>query len=681
MSIRLQKVLFNNENGSLYVELPSENLSTFDNGNFILKRNTGNKLGISKEIVLEQLNISKQENGFRFILDINHIAEEIVSGNVWSLHFKEDDKLIDLFADSSVLIGNDYYRFYYDMFLVKPYITKDSHLAFWIKQTEVEYKSNIVSIDGRSLKIELELRDKQFKNCSKSMYFKNVDDTKLAFGSKTYKINSNKESNSIYSFELQRELFTQIINIQPDNLFAAVFVIEKNGIKIESPIKISEQLTDNFATFRNCKFLKGRFFVENSSLYYKTEKVNYSVYADSVVLDEKNYLEINIMSDDSLLEQELLIYDKLLFRSRKSDQIKKREITIRDNVAKFYLPSLFTEVLLQNGDVWDIEVRLTDQARKSFGSYDLSLPSDLNLNIDYQKISDGIEMKPYKTGNDKLALWTQKNSDAGKEEKIKIAVFGACYSRSAFTSLDYFNKDYKDKYQVVHTSFQPSFISLMSEPVNYHDAFFKEFNDTEKQYIKNEFEKSFFKAIEETKPDFLIIDLFADAACDLLKFGENQFITGNFYIQYSDYVKNLTENVEILNHDNMVEYMKYWYKSINLFKEKIKNYIPEDRIILQKARAIDRYFDENRNILYFEDELAVVKQRNFMYELMENYILEMMPQMQVIDVNDRGYIGHYGFPFGGKSINHFEPDYYKDFLKELDKLVLKALKKTITNGI
>ncbi|TGB00125.1 hypothetical protein E4665_00135 [Sporolactobacillus shoreae] len=269
----------------------------------------------------------------------------------------------------------------------------------------------------------------------------------------------------------------------------------------------------------------------------------------------------------------------------------------------------------------------------------------------------------------KIEIVNHISANLYRMEPVKLAILGTCYTRGAFGSNPYFNPGYKSKYDLVYTQFHSSIPSLMSEPVPFPEQFFEGKKPAEKEYISCDFEKNFFTRLSEAKAEYFLLDLYPDAVRDLVVFDDQHIITGTFYLRNRAFLQSIDGKAHFVSHDNEEELLNYWCPAVDRFAEKIVQFFPQERIILQKARMTNRYYDKNRQVHYFTDQLDLYKRSNMFYQFMESYLLKRLPHIHTIDLNHYGYIGQYNHPFG-QSTNHFEPDYYKKFMLKLDEIIL-----------
>ncbi|MGQ0516652.1 DUF6270 domain-containing protein, partial [Bacillus sp. D-CC] len=99
--------------------------------------------------------------------------------------------------------------------------------------------------------------------------------------------------------------------------------------------------------------------------------------------------------------------------------------------------------------------------------------------------------------------------------------------------------------------------------------------DKNKEFIRCDFEKDFFDKLKEAKPDYLIVDLYADAARDLIKLNDESYISASLVLRESPYFKELGEYKHI-GHSNNQLYFEIWKEYMEKFARKVKEILPEE---------------------------------------------------------------------------------------------------------
>ncbi|MBM7600174.1 hypothetical protein JOC34_002565 [Virgibacillus halotolerans] len=300
-----------------------------------------------------------------------------------------------------------------------------------------------------------------------------------------------------------------------------------------------------------------------------------------------------------------------------------------------------------------------------------------NLNVDSivepntYSINDKFDMCFYETQKGTLSFRFNKKRPINQ---MKIAVHGSCYSRLPFYSNHYFNPDYKEKYDVVLTSFHKSTIGLFTPSIELPDESLSDLNKSEANVVKDDSEKNFFRKLQNLNPEYLIIDFYADAVLDLMRFNNGTILTVTPRLSNSKlFLNKYKGEVEIINHNDFKVFMEMWRPAIKKFTESVIKYIPENKIILTKARMSEKYYDKEENLIEFKGKrLEEIKKYNVIFSILESEFLRLLPKTRVIQLPKNKYFSDENFPLGF-SPNHYQTGYYKEYLSKLDDLVYKDL--------
>ncbi|MGE1028653.1 DUF6270 domain-containing protein [Bacillus sp. GKis3/1] len=314
--------------------------------------------------------------------------------------------------------------------------------------------------------------------------------------------------------------------------------------------------------------------------------------------------------------------------------------------------------------IWDYYITVYESESQT--PLELMLECD-QLNKEKFK-AETFEIENYITKFKTLALRVEKDKVF---PKVKIAVSGSCFSRSAFQTKEFFNPNYKENFEVVHTNFHSSIPSMMAKPKVFEETYLGECTDFQKRNIKNDFEKNFFENLLNSNSDFLIIDFYADAVRPLICFEDGVMITDSYTLRGTDYIYHLGDSKIITHYDE--NYLTIWKEAFNKFADKLEKIYDSNRIILQRARTALKYIDKSGKVNSFnKEEVLDSRVSNNLFEYMEMAFLERFPNASVIDLTKKGYLGYEDHP-EGKSVSHYQSEYYRDFLTELEKIILKRL--------
>lgn len=261
-----------------------------------------------------------------------------------------------------------------------------------------------------------------------------------------------------------------------------------------------------------------------------------------------------------------------------------------------------------------------------------------------------------------------------KDDAIKIAVLGSSHTRPMFRSDKYFNPNYKNIYEVVYTQFHSSIISLVSDGREYEDMYYKTRNNTVRKYIKTDFEKNFFKELEKSKPDFLLIDIYIDVQMGVIYFRDGSVISYNSYQAESNYVLDHIDDVTklstIFTDDG---YIEKFSNALKTFKKRILGIIPENRIIIHSFDMSEDYKDDNNEIQQYSQKKGSIVELNEIAVSMQFLLENTFPKANILDIRDSPYHGGIDNPIGNMP-HHFESGYYAALMNELNKVILSVKK-------
>lgn len=333
-----------------------------------------------------------------------------------------------------------------------------------------------------------------------------------------------------------------------------------------------------------------------------------------------------------------------------------------NNSISFHLNSIFGELAASN----------YPRMYKFFIEDSQNLIS-LNYNgIDLEETL-ALNNKAYKVRFDKTLLLEVKTINTNP---IPIAIMGSCFSRAAFNSTaDYFNPNYKDYFKISYSYFWPSMISTVSEPLEYDKSWFSDYDQNKIEEIEWEFLKNWDSALNASGAEYLLLDFFVDAMHGVVKVGKDKYIARNLYTRKTEhYHSDVLINSESFDSYHP-DFFNEWKKGFDKFISKVKNSIPEEKIILNMSLLTDKYYDESGGISNFFDAKHITRSQflhvNNIWTKMNNYFLTQLPNAQVIDMTKFNYISRYDAPkdLAPCGPHHFESDYYKAIVNELYKVI------------
>lgn len=329
------------------------------------------------------------------------------------------------------------------------------------------------------------------------------------------------------------------------------------------------------------------------------------------------------------------------------------------------------QVLLPKGKI------LTDRAKKARETWecfvdqiveDNRIAVNSEIESSYYKMNSRITGKFFVDKKKHLAIYTHYGVFE-KYEKTKVAVFGSCFSRSMFRSDPFFCEDYKIFYDCVFTQFHSSTISLMSDACEIMDVeSFNKIDPKGLRYVRDDFSKLWLERLIDSKPEYIIIDLYFDTCQPSIKIMDNQYVSLNMYLRYSAFIETLKYE-SILRQDSWDIYFELWKKSMDNFLQTIMDIVPEENIIIFRGRFVRKYQKSNGEILEFGNQAKVAKD-NILWGKMEEYIFAKYKKIRAIDMRGTSVIGLENHPLGF-STSHYASEYYRDALNCLNKIVLE----------
>lgn len=286
--------------------------------------------------------------------------------------------------------------------------------------------------------------------------------------------------------------------------------------------------------------------------------------------------------------------------------------------------------------------------------------------------NDNIEKSEYNE-----AIYRSDKAKSENHARINFGIWGSCYSRNAFTSTEYFNPNYKNKYKVSYTQFHSSICSVdCTSDFKYEEKYFEDLNPHFKLYIKNDLQKSFFQKEQMKNLDFFIIDLWQDVHRGYVEFEERGIISNALFFSYhTNYLDDSGGKYKIIKPTaNFEEYIKTFNLKLDVYVREILKYLPQERIIVNRIKYSKEYYDENGDKKIFKEQLLYADKINAISCYLEELLISKIPKCKIINARWYNYIASQDFP-GKLSGNHYESAYYKKFMEDIDTIVINSIKE------
>ncbi|MFD1168158.1 DUF6270 domain-containing protein [Oceanobacillus caeni] len=618
----------------------------------------------------EELVVKPTSNGFNYIINFDPILFltefPLLKGqkNIIDLHIKYKNNyhvLKHIFSKEEFNKAHGYVNIDNKVKL-KPYITKGNKLSFKILvEKSTPYVENI-QLSNKELVVTL----------SETMVHEAYPEV----------LTLEEEGSG-----LKKETFTLTHNghnqyaITTDNIsisnsfkemvkFRLLAKYKVSNIIYDVPVKSNEKndSLENKEALNLDSILSLSFFkTKNQNIIFRLEKNNPVVVIEEYKLVKDNAINLVVNLEDL----NNLVPSKIEFFLSKKFSVKTE---------MFYQKLKSLEHIKQAGNKTKITLNLT-----SLSSINNSRQEEIYLLVKFiidnreyiqgvkaaQKIDEKLEADKFSIrvlGDDNLKVKLNSN-----KRPYNIAILGSCYSRSAFNSTKkYFNPDYKRYFKVSYTNFQPSIISMISNPIPFNNDYFNDLDESDITHAKREFNKSVFSDLKKEKIDYLILDFFVDATHGVIKIGDDKVIGLNSSIKRSKYYKDYlaTHGTPINNRHN--DFLNKWEDACLKFINKIKTIIPGNKIILNSGGLTDKYYEKNGSIQSFIKKGNISEEEfihfNNVWNYMNNYFLNNLPEAHFIDMNKFGYIGSFDHPVS-PGPHHFESSYYKKYMEQLLKVI------------
>ncbi|MBN7275440.1 hypothetical protein GNF18_09835 [Ligilactobacillus pobuzihii] len=250
----------------------------------------------------------------------------------------------------------------------------------------------------------------------------------------------------------------------------------------------------------------------------------------------------------------------------------------------------------------------------------------------------------------------------------KISVLGSCISRDIFNRM--FIPNYKDYFKCVSYQHHVSFISLMSDPIPYDDTKLKNTTMTNLTQIQliTELDKSPLKDLLSVQPDFILIDFYADMLYGAVKVNGSSLTGKMNKFSKSDLAEDLVEEDKYLPSENFDKFFDLWKDKFDKFIEFKEKYLPDTRIIINRAKATNEAFDSDTLEIHKKNVKHDIHLLNWIWEKLDNYAVDQY-QLDSIKYNKKYYIDK-NYPFsGGIGIVHFHHNFYQDCFDKLLNIV------------
>ena len=248
----------------------------------------------------------------------------------------------------------------------------------------------------------------------------------------------------------------------------------------------------------------------------------------------------------------------------------------------------------------------------------------------------------------------QKNMDSIAAKKISI--FGSCVSRDV---LEY---DADKRFSLVTYIARQSMVSSVSPPVKFSEEELKNASPFKRRAVAHDLKKDVFTCLQSDGSEYLLLDLI-DERFRLAKFRGSVVTVSNEFTE-SQIASGLRLKTYMKNVKN-----PFVLRKVDEFCRRIREIYPQEKIILQKALFLDRYYtkDGHETRPFPGYILANNKVVNAQLERLYARVLKNIPGAYVIDLCGK-YQCHEAHKWG-LSPYHYEAAYYQELIKMMVEYV------------
>lgn len=261
-------------------------------------------------------------------------------------------------------------------------------------------------------------------------------------------------------------------------------------------------------------------------------------------------------------------------------------------------------------------------------------------------------------------------------EPRSVAVFGSCTTRDNFNSR--FNPDYKTRYDVRLAANQTSVITMMSPPLDTDFTPTRPMSEYDQWNIRSDLSREFLPLLADLKPDYLILDFFADIHFGVLRLEDGRYLTNNRWKTWrTDLYQRLKETngfERVRIFDDPDDYFTLWAEALERFAAFVAEHCPDTKVVVHCGFNTDELVPPGTTrpvpLRAFKKGSRIdVPVANRLWARLDDHAVSTYG-WDAIDLRDEGYLTDADHPWGPFYV-HYTMDYYHRFLAELDVIDLR----------
>lgn len=250
-----------------------------------------------------------------------------------------------------------------------------------------------------------------------------------------------------------------------------------------------------------------------------------------------------------------------------------------------------------------------------------------------------------------------------------VAVCGSCTSRDNFSSR--FNPGYARWFSVAADVFQTSIISLMSPPIDAPVPAGEE-ETYQERITREDVTRAFLPKLAAAKPDYLVLDFFADVHFGFTRLADGRYLTNNRWMLWpTEYHRRLKETEELPATRIFADpdaYLALWTEALDRFAAFLAEHCPDTRVIVHRGLNTEEVAvpGQHRTRPLREVRKAAplnVPRANALWARLDDYAITTHG-WTAIDLREEGWTSYSEHPWKPFYV-HYNPEYNHRFLAEM----------------
>lgn len=257
---------------------------------------------------------------------------------------------------------------------------------------------------------------------------------------------------------------------------------------------------------------------------------------------------------------------------------------------------------------------------------------------------------------------------------VSVAVLGSCVSRDLFNSK--FNPHYKDLFDCVALSNQVSLVSLMSEAIDIPNEMMAELDAYSRGEVAKEASRSFLADLVSLRPEYLIIDLFADVHFGVFQVDDRYLTRNRWKIMKARFYAD-AQKVDLIPERDPDAYLEVWRESVDRLFHFLADKLPDTRVILHRARNVTHSSGPDGAVRSLGRE-PQIRAMNEWWDRLDAELTErgVIRQLDLYRDDLTSFDAH---PWGPFAV-HYTLDYHAAALSKLTQIVLSDARRRPCTG-